>query len=380
MFKHQSHEPSNMKLQTLTPLLRFREELATTRDSLSAVLVLGDCLWVASDESTSVERLTTHDGILFEDHKSFDLNKLISLPASGTEFDQEIDIEGMDYADSYLWLVGSHSVKRKNVERDDEGKDEKLIKKLSKTEKNGNRFLLARIPLVQTTDTSEPELVVKSRGSLGSKRLLQAASLRGDVSGNDLTKAIREANGGKGESHLIAFLDVPGKDNGFDIEGLAVSAGKVFLGLRGPVLRGWAVVLQLSLDTSNPIELRLKDFGDDGQPYRKHFLDLKGLGIRDLVVDGDDLLILAGPTMTLDGPVVVYRWTNAVNNKKETLVRGETLLQVFEVPLEDCEEHPEGMSLVSKDDPSSVLIVYDNPSLTRKVGTTSVTASVFRLT
>ncbi|MNG03413.1 hypothetical protein D3C84_864920 [compost metagenome] len=35
--------------------------------------------------------------------------------------------------------------------------------------------------------------------------------------------------------------------------------------------------------------------------YRKHFFALNGLGFRDLCTSGDDLLILAGPTMDLDG-------------------------------------------------------------------------------
>ena len=50
-----------------------------------------------------------------------------------------------------------------------------------------------------------------------------------------------------------------------------------------------------------PSMLRLREIGSHGLPYRKHLLELGGLGIRDLCVDGDDLLILAGPTMDLDG-------------------------------------------------------------------------------
>ncbi len=38
---------------------------------------------------------------------------------------------------------------------------------------------------------------------------------------------------------------VPGKDNGLDIEGLAVSEDRIFIGLRGPVLRGWTVILAM---------------------------------------------------------------------------------------------------------------------------------------
>ena len=46
--------------------------------------------------------------------------------------------------------------------------------------------------------------------------------------------------------------------------------------------------------------------------YRKHLLRLGGLGVRDLCPHGQDLLVLAGPTMDLDGPVHVFRWHGAL--------------------------------------------------------------------
>src|SRR3546814_13829874 len=104
-------------------------------------------------------------------------------------------------------------------------------------------------------------------------------------------------------------MEVPSKENGFDVEGLAVRGSRVFLGLRGPVLRGWATVVELDLKTPKPGRLKLRRIGAGGERYRKHFLDLDGLGIRELVFDGDDLLVLAGPTMDLDGPVVLFRWS-----------------------------------------------------------------------
>jgi hypothetical protein len=43
------------------------------------------------------------------------------------------------------------------------------------------------------------------------------------------------------DPHFEGFIRtkvIPGKDNGFDSEGLAVADDRVFIGLRGPVLRG----------------------------------------------------------------------------------------------------------------------------------------------
>src|SRR5262249_43259516 len=65
--------------------------------------------------------------------------------------------------------------------------------------------------------------------------------LHGDDNGSDLTDALAK------DKHMRAFLSIPGKDNGFDIEGLAVVGDRIFIGLRGPVLRGWALILELEL-------------------------------------------------------------------------------------------------------------------------------------
>ncbi|WP_457090403.1 DUF3616 domain-containing protein [Microvirga sp. P5_D2] len=47
--------------------------------------------------------------------------------------------------------------------------------------------------------------------------------------------------------HNRPFLSIPSKENGFDVEGLAVREGRISPGLRGPVLRGHAVVLDPKL-------------------------------------------------------------------------------------------------------------------------------------
>ena len=59
------------------------------------------------------------------------------------------------------------------------------------------------------------------------------------------------------------------------------------------------------------ISLRLVPLDDSGTLLRKHFLQLDGLGIRDLHFSGDDLYILAGPTMVLNGEIRVFKWPTA---------------------------------------------------------------------
>lgn len=358
-----------MEIKTHTPLLQFQSTPDKLTDSLSAAVFVGDDLWVASDETTSVERLSMDDGLTFQHHKSFSLNGLINLPAEATVFDQEIDIEGMDFHDSHLWLIGSHSLKRKKVERKDAGPDAKLIKKLGTIEKDGNRFILARIPLIKNSQTGERELV-----------RLGAARLAGDTRNDALSNAIRNAEGGNGDVHLAGFLDIPGKDNGLDIEGLAVSGKRVFAGLRGPVLRGWAVVLELSVDMSDSSQLVLENV-ESGRPYRKHFLDLAGLGVRELCFQGSDLLVLAAPTMNLDGPSILYRWKDVLNTSGESVVRGDKLVVELEVPSGAGSDHAEGVAIIpNAGPPPQVLILYDAPSDARKKGVVdAVRADVFDL-
>jgi hypothetical protein len=72
-----------MRLQTRNPLLRFENAQDKLIDSLSAALFVGNDLWVASDELTSIERLSTDDGLTFQHHKSFPLDGLIDLSAQG---------------------------------------------------------------------------------------------------------------------------------------------------------------------------------------------------------------------------------------------------------------------------------------------------------
>ena len=374
---------------TGSALLEFNPELNTLskgkglRDGLSVVVQVGDTLWVANDETISLERLSRlrrnrEDAHKFGEHTQFALDDFLRLaapPPSDPEKSEQIeeaDVEGLDYRDGYLWLVGSHSLKRKKPDTKESVKEN--IERLAKVTSDGNRFLLARIPVVAEDGTYTLEKKVEQDGK---KRT--AAQLHGDDKSSDLTDALAT------DKHLRAFLSVPGKDNGFDIEGLAVAGERIFIGLRGPVLRGWAVILEIELkeDEDNASKLELKKIGRDDRPYRKHFLQLGGLGIRDLCVHGSDLLILAGPTMDLDGPVTVFRWSGGTDPEKESVVFADRLPILLQVPYGEGDnkgkDHAEGMTLFG-DDGRSLLIVYDTASKGRhEKGANSVKADIFDL-
>ena len=349
------------------------------RDGLSVALQIGNTLWVANDESISLERLCLiKDGKTgvyryARDHQQFPLADylVMPLPPSDDSTDlEEVDVEGLAYEDGYLWLVGSHSLKRKKPALEDGVKE--AHKQLSKISTDDNRYLLARIPVVQ--NNGMPALA-KEDSQNGIKRF--AAQLHGNAPGNDLTEALEE------DRHLRSFLAIPGKDNGFDIEGLAVSGERIFLGLRGPVLRGWALILEVILedDPKQLATLTLKPIGPKGRLYRKHFLDLGGLGIRDLAVQGSDLLILAGPTMDLDGPVTLVRWPDGTAPEGESMVPAAQLQRIMEVPYGHGDDHPEGITLFAPDGSTanSILVVYDSASVARHIGGSTVAADVFLL-
>ncbi|HEX8087253.1 MAG TPA: DUF3616 domain-containing protein, partial [Blastocatellia bacterium] len=205
-------------------------------------------------------------------------------------------------------------------------------------------------------------------------RTLTAAHLPFTKRGNEIMEALSD------DTHLGIFLSVPGKDNGFDIEGLAVKGERVFLGLRGPVLRGWAVILELNVKEVGSHHLSLKKIGPKGRLFKKHFLQLDGLGVRDLLIDGADFLILAGPTMNLDGPVAVYRWRGAASVSNESIVPRNRLEKLFDVPYGEGKDHAEGITFISKAGHSpALLIVYDTPADVRKIGEHTIRADVFEL-
>ncbi|HEX7242588.1 MAG TPA: DUF3616 domain-containing protein [Longimicrobiaceae bacterium] len=332
------------------------------RDGLSAIAHVGPHVFVASDEGSGLERLTTRDGgATFAEHRSFPLAELLDLPGG----DEEVDVEGLNYREPYLWMVGSHSLKRKKP--DPEGEDTaKEVRRLSKVVDEPNRYLLARIPLSRDPETGEYTPVRSCADPSDPERALTAARLKGDGRDSQLMRAMAD------DPHFGPFLGVPGKDNGFDVEGLALAGDRVILGLRGPVLRGWAAVLVVEpVESGDPGVLKLKRIGPDDRRYLKHFLDLGGLGVREVSTDGDDLLLLAGPTQVLDGPVALFRWRGGAQPGEESLVGAERLETVMPVPWGEGpdagKDHPEGMSLMRGEDGStSLLIVHDSPVDSRK--------------
>jgi hypothetical protein len=270
---------------------------ALVHSNLSGADFTGDWLWVAGDEACGLDRLRRleplgGETLRFGEVRDFPLADLLDLPGTAND---EADLECMAVVDGYLWVVGSHGLKRKNARPGRSHADN--AKRLAKLSLDGNRRLLARLP-IEADEHGAPCLVRQARDGR------RALRLKGDAQSNLLTRVLAD------DPHFGSYLAIPGKDNGFDIEGLAVNGPRLLLGLRGPVLRGWSALLEVAVEARDD-HLRLASRDDSGTLLRKHFLQLDGLGIRDLHFSGDDLYILAGPTMVLNGDVRVFKWPAA---------------------------------------------------------------------
>ena len=346
-------------------LLKFQSDSDDLLGELSAVTRTPDGhLWLGSDEFVTLERLTPMGDGVYGNHQTFHLKDFIEL----FDHESEIDIEGLDYDNGYLWVVGSHSFKRSKAKGKKAHKD---IQRLSEIERDPNRSLLARLPVLNG------EIVPTYARSDQEGDSLTAASLQQVNGHNQLLKALAE------DEHLGPFLkmQLPSKDNGFDIEGIAVSGHQIFLGLRGPVLRGWAIILEIEVEDTGPGLLTLKDLGE-GCLYRKHFLDLNGQGIRELCLHRGDLLVLAGPTMELEGAMQMFRFEDVLNYSNDTLWSQDSgrLTVLFDLPFTIGSDHAEGLALLpclGYDD--GLMVVYDAPNPNRRPDPKAVFADVFLL-
>jgi hypothetical protein len=87
----------------------------------------------------------------------------------------------------------------------------------------------------------------------------------------------------------------PYMENGIDIEGVADKDGTVYVGFRGPVLRG------------NFVPVMVFDF-EQPDEYDLRFVQLEGRGIRDIAAVQDGFIILAGAVGDGDTSYRLYVW------------------------------------------------------------------------
>ncbi|MEM6661264.1 MAG: DUF3616 domain-containing protein [Pseudomonadota bacterium] len=323
--------------------LAFRKRAAAVVDDLSAAAIAGKTLFVAGDETASIEVLDKR-GSGFSYRDTVDLADFLALPGGKNA---EADIEGMAVCRDSLWVLGSHALTRPRPDRAD---PDDALQRIRTIERQPNRFLLARIPLLPRRGGTF-EMSDRGTGMVDAGR--RSSSLIKWVSDDAV---------------LASFTALPSKENGFDLEGIAVVGERVFLGLRGPVLRGYAVILEFHLTDGKRGALKARKL-EGGRRFRKHLLELDGLGLRDLVVYGDDLLLLTGPTMMAPGPARLYRWHGALTARGSGLVPEAAVSLEADLQTGLSGDNPEAITFL---DPETLLVLHDSPAksrVNRKTGT-----------
>ena len=312
--------------------------------NLSSLAAHDGILWLGGDEGRSLYRLQRLGEHCYGDLRDVNLK---DFALAGGKDSGESDIEGLALDGDRLWLVGSHSLRRRK-HNDDEGEPLGLH-----DEQSRNAHVLGCLRL---DGEGMP---------VAGQRLAFDASAPGDA----LTRALAH------DPRIAPFLAIPSKDNGLDVEGIAARGERVLVGLRGPVLRGIALVLDLRLGGlagDSPI-LTLAS-------RRFRYLQLSGLAVRDLAVvpGSDDLLMLAGPTMTLAGPCYIYRWRNALRPDDSAtpppgiaVEEPEPLLWIRDGrpgrPGKGSDK-PEGLEVQRKGGRLIAWVAYDDPTAARGKG------------
>ena len=310
---------------------------------LSTAARLERSLFTACDETAGVDRLTEVEPGRWGHHLHTSLAAIFELPAGP---DGEMDIEGLDVDDGWLWITGSHSLKRDKPELDDHDPEDALAR-MADIDRDPNRYFLGRVPL-----KAEGHGLFLPVAEDGDRR---AACVK---LAEDESRLLRWLSK---DERLAPFLSLPSKENGFDIEGIAAVGSRVWLGLRGPVLRGHAVIVELDFKVVGSGHLKARRIDGDRR-FRLHVVDSGGLGIRDLHPQGHDLLLLLGPTLASDGPARLVRWKEALTTQTSGVRGADVLEPVGALPYRGSHDHPEGICPWPEHGPDAILVIYDAPS------------------
>jgi len=285
----------------------FSGDIAGHKD-LSAAAFFGDgeFLAIGADEGTAIQILRRAD----DGH--FVVSHSINLVAE--QDDGEVDIEGIAYSDNgRLYVVGSHSRRRQRI--DDRRRKKDNRKQLEKSE-------------------SEP-----GREKLFELRIDSSGKLTDDIETTSLQSRIES------DPILGPFSQIPGKENGVDIEGIAAIGDELVVAFRGPVLRGGHVpVLKFDFDKPEDAETLLINLGDRG--------------FRDIARVSDGFLLIGGPVGNEPISFDLYHWNgkDGVEGKEES----SPVRHLGQIPIPEKKAKPEGLAVMDTNSTHwEVLIVFD---------------------
>lgn len=288
----------------------FSQPLNIDPLNISGVLLTEGFMVLATDEGNQIELFTLNN------QNQWQSINIISL----SQAEEEIDFEALAWQKPYLYVLGSHSAKRKKLKNDLSQKDN--IKRLQETYDEPARQKLIRIQLNKE----------------GNHQDIQTLTLQNELAKYKL---------------LTPFIGVPSKENGIDLEGLAVDEkGRLLIGFRGPVLRENIVpVLRLNLEKETFAIKKSKLL----------YLTLQGNGIRGLSEFENQFLVLNGAVGDQNLPYQVGIWNgeNALKGKDNSSKNWQYLC---DIPV-GKQGKPEGIQFIAKQEKTiEFLIVQDGLS------------------
>ncbi len=253
------------ELQPLAPVT-FSGEIIASED-VSAIAKIGSFLVIGSDEGGGEDENENFIQLLknVADNR-YEVQRNIFL-FKGNEEDggNEMDIEGIATEGDAVYVIGSHSSRRKRIKEEKKYQTNRKLFRDKKIDDAKNRDWLYRLTL----------------DAQGKDAAKEKTSLRGIIKKDEVLKT---------------FSDIPSKENGIDIEGIAAKDGWLYVGFRGPVFR------------ENYVPVMKLNFDDPKGTYELLYVNLGGRGIRDITSVSDGFLIVAGPVG--DGPASyqLYHW------------------------------------------------------------------------
>src|SRR4051812_4223850 len=128
---------------------------------VSGVAVAGDTLFLAPDEGASLLRLR-RDGPGWGSAEEVPLGEAVDLPGKPGD---EGDAEGLDLVDGCLWVVGSHSAKRRRVKPGTPA--DEVAARLARVSPEKSRRLLARLPCARAPTGRAPPPAPERGSRLG---------------------------------------------------------------------------------------------------------------------------------------------------------------------------------------------------------------------
>ncbi len=287
---------------------------------LSAIGRIGSYLIVGTDEGTGPDEDVNIIQVLSKraDDQYVVTNDIILFTGDKGN-GKELDIEGIAVEGNYIYVVGSHSSRRQTVKS---GKSYKTNRKTfndKKIDDETNRDWLYRLKVNSQIQVTEKKKIT-------------------------LRNIIRQ------HKVLKTFSRIPSKENGIDIEGIAVVNDWIYAGFRGPVFRNnYVPVLKFKFDDpENTASLLWVLFG--------------GGGIRDMAKVDDGFLIISGPVGDGPGAYAVHHWDgrDMIPGKKREQAEIGKMIKLGEIDPPDGGK-AEGILVIDENDSGSYkfIVVFD---------------------